>query len=56
VTDDAIATSGTKGLNADWLIESGWELDAKLQDGQTVKMKCCPHGNSSNTPTRWLTA
>lgn len=52
VTDDAIATSGTKGLRAEWAVESGWEPDGKLQDGQTVKMTCVPHGNYTNAPVR----
>lgn len=55
VTDDAIATSGTKGLRAEWAIESGWDNDAKMQDGQVCKVKCVPHGNYDNAPARWTT-
>jgi len=55
VTDDAVATSGTKGLRAEWAIESGWDNDMKLQDGELVKMKCAPHGNYTNAPVRWTT-
>ena len=55
VTDDAVATSGTKGLRAEWCLESGWDNDAKLQDGQICKITAYPHGNYTNAPTRWTT-
>lgn len=55
VTDGPVATSGTKGLRAEWAIESGYENDMKLTDGQVVKMTCVPHGNYTNAPTRWTT-
>lgn len=53
VTDDAVATTGTKGLRAEWCFESGWDNDAKLQDGQVIKMKAVPYGNYTNAPVRW---
>ena len=56
VTDDAIATTGTKGLRCEWTVESGWDNDAQLQAGQLVKMKLVPYGNYTNAPTRWTTA
>lgn len=56
VTDDAVATSNTKGLRAEWAIESGWDNDAKLTDGQRCKVICVPHGNYTNAPVRWTTA
>ena len=56
VTDGAIATSGTKGLHAEWSVESGWDNDAKLQDGQVCKFKLVPFGNYTNAPVRWTTA
>ena len=55
VTDNAVATSGAKGLRAEWLIETGWDNDMKLVDGQLVKMKLTPHGNYTNAPVRWTT-
>lgn len=54
-TDDAVATSGTKGLRAEWALESGWDNDAKLQDKQLLKFKCVPHGLFTNAPARWTT-
>jgi hypothetical protein len=50
VTDDAIATSGTKGLRAEWCIESGWDNDLQLQAGQMVKLTASPAGNYTNAP------
>lgn len=55
VTDDAVATSGTKGLRAEWTVESGYENDMKLTDGEMVKMTMVPYGNYTNAPTRWTT-
>lgn len=56
ITDTAIATSGARGLNAWWLVESGWDNDAKLRDGQDCKVKLVPHANRANDPVVWLTA
>ena len=55
VTDDAIATTGTKGLRAEWTSESGWDNDAQLQAGQKIKAKFVPYGNYTNAPVRWTT-
>ena len=55
VTDDAVATSGTKGLRAEWTSESGWDNDAALQAGQSVKAKFVPYGLYTNAPVRWTT-
>lgn len=53
VTDDAIATSGTRGYHAEWCVESGWEPDGKLTDGLMVSMTLVPYGLYTNAPVRF---
>lgn len=54
-TDGPVATSGTKGIRFEAAITSGQENDAKLTDGQIIKMTAQPHGNYTNAPVRWTT-
>lgn len=55
VSDDAIATSQTKALHAWWAVESGWDNDANLAEGQKCKFKLVPHGNCSGNAPEILT-